>query len=225
MKQITTAFLLFISFAAFAQNEGEISGVVKDKDSHVGIPSAYMKLSQNGVKLNELVTSDNGEFVFKPLQPGKYDITIISLGYDTAQFNGLVVSARGLNFQEFELAYGLELLPVTILPSLVDADNPETGITISGKDLGNRAIDNALEGAAQAPAVQLSEKTGGISVGGSREDATLYVVDGVKVIGSLYVPMNAIKEINVITGGIPAAYGDFTGGIIEITTLGYSGAY
>ena len=51
------------------------------------------------------------------------------------------------------------------------------------------------------------------------------MVDGVRVIGSLYVPINAIYELNIITGGIPANYGDVTGGIVEITTKGYAGVY
>jgi outer membrane receptor protein involved in Fe transport len=45
----------------------------------------------------------------------------------------------------------------------------------------------------------------------------------VKVIGAFSIPKAAIKEMSVLTGGIPAQFGDATGGIIIITTKGYVG--
>jgi outer membrane receptor protein involved in Fe transport len=41
--------------------------------------------------------------------------------------------------------------------------------------------------------------------------------------GNFSLPMNAIAEINVITGGVPAQFGDATGGIVVITTKSYAG--
>ena len=38
----------------------------------------------------------------------------------------------------------------------------------------------------------------------------------------LLYPKSAIEEVAVITGGLPANYGDATGGIISITTRGAS---
>ena len=36
------------------------------------------------------------------------------------------------------------------------------------------------------------------------------------------MPNSAIEQVSVITGGIPAQYGDVTGGVINITTRGAS---
>ena len=36
------------------------------------------------------------------------------------------------------------------------------------------------------------------------------------------VPTSGIEQITVITGGLPAQYGDATGGIISVTTKGPS---
>ena len=57
---------------------------------------------------------------------------------------------------------------------------------------------------------------------GSRSNATTYYVDGIKVVGNSNVPTSAIEQITVVTGGLPAKYGDATGGIISITTKGPS---
>lgn len=217
--------MLIFSLSASAQNYGEISGQLKDLEEQFGIPQARMQLSQQGVTVMELVTDDNGGFVFKPLNPGSYDISILAFGYDTAVYKSIEVSSGAFNFQVFEITAGVELMETIIRPPLVDKHDITTEHKIDATDLKHRAFDGIAQAASQAPTVHLSERSGGLSIGGSREDATLYVVDGVRVIGSLYVPINAIQELNIITGGIPAAYGDVTGGIVEITTKGYAGVY
>ena len=64
---------------------------------------------------------------------------------------------------------------------------------------------------------------GALNVRGSRSDATAYYVDGIKTAYS--PPQAGIEQITTITGGIPAQYGDATGGIINITTRGPSKTY
>ena len=222
-KSAALIFILFLATGLFAQFEGEITGKVSDFDSKQTIPSAYITLRANSLMVMQTVTDPDGVFTLKPLQPGTYDIFINAFGYDTAEFNNIVVEVRGFVYQEFEIKSGIELIPVQIYAPLVDKTDPTVIETFDAKDFNHRAIDGPIDVAKQAPTVQENEQSGGLYIGGSREDATLYVVDGVKVIGSLYLPMKAIKQINVITGGIPANYGDVTGGIVEIITKSYTG--
>lgn len=226
MKKITgILILLAATFYCSAQNEGEITGKVLDLDSRELLPGAHMILKSGDLKVMEIASNDNGTYVFKPLKPGIYDVVILFVGYDTITFEGLKVNAGGINYQDFELSQGIYMGPITIKPSLIDDQVPGTITTFDEKMIGDMPVTNIQDVAIMAPAVQQNDKTGGLFLGGSREDATLYVVDGVRVIGSLYLPMNSIKNISVITGGIPANYGDFTGGIIEITTKEYTGIF
>lgn len=64
-----------------------------------------------------------------------------------------------------------------------------------------------------------------MNIRGSRAEATEYFIDGIRVRGSTNLPNAAIEQTTVITGGIPAQYGDATGGIINITTRGPSGQF
>jgi len=73
--------------------------------------------------------------------------------------------------------------------------------------------------------VNTNEGSGEISVRGSRSDATYFFIDGIKVRGSANLPKAALEEVSVITGGVPANYGDVTGGIISVTTRGPSAIY
>jgi len=61
-----------------------------------------------------------------------------------------------------------------------------------------------------------------INVVGQRDDANTYIVDGVKMRGNLGLPQSSIAQLEVITGGLPARYGDATGAVINITTKGPS---
>jgi len=57
---------------------------------------------------------------------------------------------------------------------------------------------------------------------GARNDATIMFIDGMRVRGSSNLPAQAIEQVDVILGGVPAQYGDATGGIINVTTRGPS---
>ena len=47
-------------------------------------------------------------------------------------------------------------------------------------------------------------------------------IDGIRVRGSSSLPAAAIEQVDVVLGGVPAQYGDATGGIINVTTKGPS---
>jgi hypothetical protein len=60
-----------------------------------------------------------------------------------------------------------------------------------------------------------------LNFSGSRSGSTLYMIDGVKVIGEPQLPNQGIAEMVVITGGLPAQFGDTTSGVVLITTKSY----
>lgn len=223
MKRLIIITLgLFSALPMMAQVDGEITGKVIDGETRESIPYAHCILRSAGTKVMELEANDAGLYSFKPLKPGTYDLTVMMVGYDSAQYNSIELSSRGLVVLEVEMSVGTLLPPIVVGAPLVDKQTPEVVTTVKAKEIRQRAVDDAQDIVRQAPAVYENEKTGGMVIAGSREDATLYVIDGVRVIGPMYVPLNAIAEVTVITGGIPASYGDVTGGVVEITTKGFS---
>ena len=65
------------------------------------------------------------------------------------------------------------------------------------------------------------DSKGEFHVRGGRGDATAYIVDGVKSPNISGVPALSIENLAIITGGIPAQYGDNTSGVIVVTTKDY----
>ena len=53
---------------------------------------------------------------------------------------------------------------------------------------------------------------------GARTGTVEYVVDGQRMFGTAQVPSQAIEQVSVLMGGIPAEYGDLTGGVIVVST-------
>ena len=66
------------------------------------------------------------------------------------------------------------------------------------------------------------DRSGELVFRGSRTGDVGYYVDGVRLIGNdLDIPGRAIGSLSVYTGGVPAKYGDITGGIVVIETKSY----
>ena len=224
MKRLSTSILCLGLFGYLhAQNSGEITGKVIDSETQIGVPFANVIVYQNGQQVHYAEASYEGLYTCKPLDPSTYDLKVITMGYDTVMMSGIVVPAEGLIYQDFALTKGVSLDTFVFLEPLISKHTPQEETKLKGEDIKNQGSNDIADIVMKnVPKVIPVERTGGMSIGGSREDAVLYVVDGVRVIGSTYIPMNAIKEVNVITGGIPANYGDFMGGVIEITTYNYS---
>jgi len=81
------------------------------------------------------------------------------------------------------------------------------------------------------PILAISAMTAGLTVAangkdvyirGARPTSTQFITDGMKSIsGEIGIPGLAIGSVKVYTGGIPAAYGDVTGGVIVVETKSY----
>ena len=64
--------------------------------------------------------------------------------------------------------------------------------------------------------VTTADDGGAINLRGARSDATQYWINGVKLLPGQTptVPIEAISEVSILTGGIPAQWGDAVGGIM-----------
>lgn len=211
----------------FAQDNAEITGIVSDAISTDPLEFASVALYKNGDQINGTITESNGAFSFKPLAAGTYSLAISYVGYGVQWFENIEVRSGAMVFMECKVASGMLIDTIIHIYAnkLVDSDRPEEVKTYKPADFKKMAVGNIKDIVRNAPKVYENESTGGLSIAGARETSTLYVVDGIRIMGSTYIPLNAIAEINIFTGGIPANYGDFTGGVVEITTKGYSGVY
>lgn len=87
---------------------------------------------------------------------------------------------------------------------------------ITREDIANMPV-RTVDGVASTVGGVQTDYDGNISIRGGRTDGNAYYIDGMRV-RNANIPKSAINNVNVITGGIPANYGDLTGGIIAVET-------
>lgn len=226
--------ILFTGAYAYSQSGlGTVKGTVKDESNGQTLPMSKVLLIQNGNIKAGATTDFDGKFQINGVSPGEYDVEVRnSDGYQPSVVTGVNVSPDKITFLD-NLTLGKpkdvkELEEVKIVAyrvPLIDKDGGASGATVTREDISRLPVRSAAGVAATVGGVNSNEGTGEISVRGSRSDGTYFYIDGIKVRGSSNLPKSALEEVSVITGGVPANYGDVTGGIISITTRGPSAVY
>jgi hypothetical protein len=216
---------LFLGASAIAQNtNGAIKVLLKDKTTGETIPFANIVAYQNGVQVGVATTDMDGYAMIKPLAPGKYDIKGVYVGYKPTELKGINVSESSTKAVTLELNNdgGVTTDVVEIIAyqePLIDGEM-KSGGTVTREEYQNMATKNINSVAATTAGVFQADEGAALNVRGGRSNNTTYFVDGVKVIGGAGVPQQGVEQIAVITGGLPASYGDATSGVISITTRG-----
>jgi len=224
-------FLVLFSPALWASNSinlsfsgGEITGKIVDSESNEPLPFATILLESNGFT-DQAFSDDNGFYTLKPIPSGKYTLKCYYLNYHTVAITDIVVeSNRTINIDvEMEIVMGEEVVVIAersyVIP-LIDISNAEVGLGLASGDLEKMPFREPSQMASLATGVTQSDR-GEIQIRGGRVGTTAYYIDGMRVNSINAVPAIAIDQMQVITGGIPAKYGDTTGGVVVITTKGF----
>ena len=230
---LLVSFLVTVTSAYAQVGLGTVKGSVIDSESNEPIPFCKVLLKQDGSIKGGANTDFDGSFQINSISAGEYDVEVRNEteGYQRTLLTGVIVSSDKITFlDKTKLSKKkdvLEVEEVTVVAyrvPLIDKDGGASGATVTREDIAKLPVRSA-EGVASTVGGVNSQEGGGISVRGSREDGTFYYIHGIKVRGSSNLPKSAIEEVTVITGGLPANYGDATGGIISVTTRGPSSKY
>ncbi len=217
---VCMAASLSVGWLTAHPDDGAIKGVVRDSATGLTLPGATISCIING-RLQGALTDANGIYILRPLPAGTYDLSFSFTGYQKIIKTGVRVTSGGITFVDIQLRNDNTLPPVIVSAyryPLISKDFTGGSTIISQEDIElsvERDIRNLV---AQTTSVYQREENGSLNIRGSRSDATLYYIDGIRVIGGFNLPKSAIKEIKIISGGVPAQYGDATGGIVVITT-------
>ncbi|MCF8304466.1 MAG: carboxypeptidase-like regulatory domain-containing protein [Bacteroidales bacterium] len=224
---LTIGIVLTTSMLVFSQS-GALQGKVLDKETGEPIPFANIILEQDGNQVAGTTSDFEGNYTIKPLEPAKYDLKATYVGYKPIMISGIVIKSDQIRFYNIEMestAVELETYEVVDYKvPLIDKDQTSGGATVTSEE-----IDKMPNKSANAVAVTV----GGVfsrdgergSIRGAREEGTVMYIDGVKVTGTSSLPESAIEQVQVVLSGLPAQYGDATGGVINVTTKGPSRSF
>ena len=154
------------------KGSGTLKGVIQDAESGEPLPFTKVLLKKNGSILGGANTDFDGKFTIKPIPSGTYDVEFKTVGFQKKLIKGVRISNDKITFLDESLNSEVQMLEEVTLVQyarpLIDKDGGASSSTITREDI-SRMPERSAAGVA------------GIVVRGSRNEATYYYMDGVKV--------------------------------------------
>lgn len=225
LKRLTVfTFSMMLALLVQAQSGGTIKGKMIDKSTNEPLPFANIVVFKGGAQVAGTMTDMDGKYTVSALAPGSYEIQASYVGYQPVKMSGIVVNDGKITFSDIKAGQGIDLNSFELVDyevPLISKDQTSSGGTVSREDIAKMPGRSAASIAQTVGGVNVNED-GSYNIRGSRSTGTDTYIDGIRVRGSANLPNAAIEQVSVITGGMPAEYGDATGGIVSITTRGAS---
>ncbi len=225
LRKLLFTFGIMLAISGIAYSQGSLRGKVTDEKGNP-LPFINIVILNGDRKVGGASSDDDGNYVIKPINPGKYDVVASSVEHHKFTTKDVSIGT-GITLLDILMKSKTTMLTtyeVIWTPPIIDGTSTEVGGKFDENDIKNMSGRTAEKVASMTPGVQGNDGAMG-SVRGNRTDGTVTYVDGVKQIGSSSIPKSAIQEIAMITGGVSAKYGEATGGVLNITTKGPSSIY
>ncbi|MCB9223892.1 MAG: carboxypeptidase regulatory-like domain-containing protein [Crocinitomicaceae bacterium] len=231
MKTKMKLFLAGLLFSGAVNAQvtlGTIKGQIFDQEYNSSIPNARVWIEgQGGTNITK--ADLDGKFKFEALKPGIYNLYSCSLGKDTLTILGVEVRPDHItdlgNQNLVASSKGLPPIVIKYEQKLIEKDVQM--LVIKTEDIEHSPnIRNPKElMASMTSDIKIMEGTDEVIIRGSRPGDAIYYVDGVKSQDLNGVPGAGIGSMMSYSGGIPAKYGDTTGGVIVLETKSYFDLY
>jgi hypothetical protein len=214
------AFLLILLSLTplFAQNSGKISGIVRDAVTKEPLPGVNVVIK--GTMMGAATDADGMYYILK-VPPGTYDVSVSIVGYERMTQSDVrihVDRTTTLDFalQQVAIDIGKEVMITATRPD-VEKEKTSTSEIRRGEEVlnvpGIQDISDVLT---------LSSDISDGHFRGGRDNEELYNLQGLGIMNPLssasaFDPiMSAVEEVEIITSGFGAQYGNAQSGIVNI---------
>jgi outer membrane receptor protein involved in Fe transport len=215
--------LLVACSLSFAQDTGRIAGtVVSQRD---GKPLAFANVLIIGTGMGTFV-KDNGGFAMESVPVGTYTVRVMMMGFGAQTKENVVVRPNQTTELQFELSETVVMeVPEVVVEAerpMVETERTGTKRTVTTEEVAVRSI-NTVEDAIAAQAGVVLEQ-GEIHIRGGRSGEVKQFVDGIQIsdpfvgANTMEVSLASLSEIEVLSGGFDAEYGNVQSGVINLKT-------
>ncbi len=228
IRKIMLLLLMVLIATPFTMNAaiyGTLKGKVTDKKSGQPVPAATVLIT--GTKLGGYANND-GRFTIVNVDPGTYVVRVTAVGYAPLELKNVRINVDEVAEVVAQLQEEGTMTEEIVVVDRRMVDNTAIGKKqkFESKDLTSIAREGIQSIVAMSAGVFSSGN--GFNIRGSRASETQIRVDGLDVgnqftggfgaSGGNYFPMVssfATEEVQVLTGGFSAEYGDAMGGIVN----------
>jgi len=220
MKRSFLLFLLPVFLIGSAP--GSISGTVTDGSSNEPLPgvNVLVKGTYYGASADA-----EGNYKITDIKPGNYDMEVSMIGYKVILKTGIIVESGAMIDIDFEmdetvLSFGEDVVVIGKTP-LFDVDETSSMVRVRSEDIDNMVVSSVED--ILSDQIGVTTQDNEIHIRGGRIDESLFIVDGFSVkdplsgySGNLFINADAIEELEIVTGGYNAEYGQAMSGVVNI---------
>ncbi len=208
---------------------GDIRGVVTDASGAV-LPGVTVTLRGRAVPgAPTTVTNETGVYRFPNLPPGSYDLTVELAGFTTSTQTGIQVSLGGSAEIDVQLKLSTQSETITVVAQapVVDSTSSQVATNYSREWVENAPVRRFtfFDLINAAPGVSAATSTSSRSQSfGSATNENVYLIDGTDFTAPLtgaawpWPNTDAIEEVQVLSLGAPADYGNLGGAVFNVVT-------
>ena len=227
---IVAASLLLISAPGYAQVSitGAVAGTVTDSSDAV-LPGVTVVLRDEGTGIQKTtVTNEAGDFAFRDLSFGSYQVTITLQGFQSAVYNKVIVEAGRTTDLRVKLAVGAIEQNVTVegRTPVLELTSNALSSTLTNKEVNELPLAgrNAFTYARLVPGAVAPQGTGSTHFNGLPGGTINPTIDGINnssngwksggtsFFGTVPARLGAVEQVTVETAGLGGDDGS-TGGV------------
>lgn len=228
---LAIAFLIALAGSALAQGvqTGTITGTVQSADG-LSLPGVTVTVSSPALQGVRTAVADlNGVYIIRGLPAGDYTVAFELSSFKSVTKENVTVNVGGtveVN-QTMALAGVTETVTVTgSAPTPEPLARPTLSQVYAKRDVDLLPVGRTPNQIADlAPALTSnSPNVGQVNIAGATAFDNVFMMNGVDINDNLFGTAHnlfiedAIQETNILTGGISAEYGRFSGGVINMIT-------
>lgn len=222
-KFLILIIFLISSSAVFSQATGSLFGVVKDS---LNEPLEGVTVKIKGSYAGAVSEAD-GKYNIQNISAGVYTVEVNAIGYRTVEYTNIKIDegkAKELNIGLSQSSYTIdqEIVVIGERP-LLDIEQTSSKHIISSDDIQKTNVQNIQDIVIQQAGIVKSDNE--IYIRGGRSYENSYLLDGISIQDplsgtgfGLQLSANSLEEVEVITGGYSAEYGQATSGVISART-------
>jgi len=216
---------IFLPGLIFAGITGKVAGTAVDKSSGEPLAGVNIEIPNHGFGAAADV---DGYFFINNIPPGSYTIKASYIGYSTVEVRNVSVTVDHTTELKIEMSEDViqleDAIVVVAERPLIQKDETSKRAVVSGDLLTDKLpISNVSEVIALQSGI-VQDASGDLHIRGGRSGEITYMIDGTYVRNPFNndlggnVAVDAIQEMEVISGTFNAEYGNALSGIVNIVT-------
>jgi hypothetical protein len=229
------ALIVLFSASAFAQIAADLRGRVLDS-SGAAVAHAQVELTESSTNLHQTtVSSGAGDYLFTHLNPGSYRLDVIAPGFKHLSRTGVTVIVGQTVSADLSLTAGGDQQTVTVNSDapVLQSETSNIQTNIAGKTVVAMPLNtrNFVQLSTLAPGVELPPGTLLPRINGGRPRTNEYLYDGISALQpepgqvAFFPILDDIQEFTVESDNVPAEFGRFNGGVVNVATRSGSNAF